>query len=164
MHVWQIQASSRFISHTYVHRLMNSKNASLHPCLCWCMGNFTFWSCLYNDIEAHCYAHQCRQIDVCNYVAVSDNNWLQDVSATSAAYKISCRNVLQSVVDWYCYVSVHNQFAYAYIILVTKRKGNLPLYKQTNCWQPLCCKAFSGNATHRQQHWAYSSQKLSSNH
>ena len=74
-------------------------------------------------IEAHCYAHQCRQIDVCNYVVVSINNWLQDVSATSAAYKNSCRNVQQSVVDWYCYVSAHNQFAYAYIILVTKERA-----------------------------------------
>ena len=46
-----------------------------------------------------------------NYVAVSINNWLQDVSATKAF--ISCvQNVLQSVFNWYCYVIAHNQFAY----------------------------------------------------
>ena len=46
---------------------------------------------------------------------------------------------------------------------MTKR-GDLSLYKLTNCWQPLCCKALSGNATPCQQHWAYSFQKLPSNH
>ena len=36
--------------------------------------------------------------------------------------------------------------------------------KLTNCSQPLCCKAFSGNAISRQQQWANSVQKLPSNH
>ena len=56
------------------------------------------------------------------------------------------------------------EFRLAGIKLYDKRKGNLPLYKLTNFWQPLCCKAFLGNATPRQQHWAYSFQKLPSNH
>ena len=40
-----------------------------------------------NIVEAHCYALQCTRIEcerLRTYVAVSINNWLQDVSATEA--------------------------------------------------------------------------------
>ena len=41
-------------------------------------------------------------------------------------------------------------------ILTKEWATYVPLYKLPNCWQPLCYKAFSGNAIPRQQHWAYS--------
>ena len=81
------------------------------------------------------------ELIVSKFVVVSINNWLQDVSATKAF--VSCvqtenhatyayehmdlytvlytadeglhgRNVLQSVVNWYCYEIAHNQFAYVH--------------------------------------------------
>ena len=63
-----------------------------------------------NVVETHCYVLQCRWID-CeqNYVAVSINNWLQDVS-DAADKDLRGRNILQSDVDWYCYIIAHNQF------------------------------------------------------
>ena len=45
-----------------------------------------------------------------------------------------------------------------------KENGNSPLYELAKLLEPLCCKAFSGNATPRQQHWAHSVQKSPSNH
>ena len=64
------------------------------------------------------------ELIVSKYVAESINNWLQDVSATRAFVSWIQNvlytadkgprgwNVLQSVVNWFCYVFAHNQFTY----------------------------------------------------
>ena len=82
----------------------------------------------HNVVEALCYALQCRRIDrkQSRTVAVSFNNWLQDVSAMKAFFSCvqhcrvhswrrptwsKCRPAL-TVVNCYCYVIAHNQFTY----------------------------------------------------
>ena len=47
---------------------------------------------------------------------------------------------------------------------VTLQKGVTYLCRTGELLEPLCCKAFSGNVTPRQQHWAVSVQKQPSNH
>ena len=81
------------------------------------------------------------------------------------------RNVLfgfKTKLKWTIFI---NYYARSHILLTSGThpssvtKGGTYLWKNwQNCWQPLCCKAFSGNAIPRQQHWANSVQKLPSNH
>ena len=47
---------------------------------------------------------------------------------------------------------------------IWNKKVALICVKLTNCSQPMCRKAFLGNATPCQQYWANSVQKLPSNH
>ena len=47
--------------------------------------------------------------------------------------------------------------------MFNRKKGSY-LCRTGELLEPLCCKAISGNATPRQQHWAVSIQKQPSNH
>ena len=71
----------------------------------------------FNVVEALCYALQCRQID-CEQLCSSINQQLMaGCFSHKGLHQLRTKqsrgqNVLQSVVDWYCYVIAHNQFAY----------------------------------------------------
>ena len=108
----------------------------------------TVWEVWQICTECHV-PHNVGRLIVSNYVPVSINNWWEDALAMKAF--ISCiqnifqfsllyaadkglcgQNVLQSVVDWYCYVIPHNQFAYI------EERSNEPLQHYacaTQCMQ-----------------------------
>ena len=108
--------------------------------------------------HAHTHTNPCvGELIASKYVTESINNWLQDISATRAfvsciqyvlysADEGSCGwNVLQSVVDWFCYVFAHNQFAYI------EERSNEPLWHYQPLYLPQPEPAIKGWSSRRQQ-------------
>ena len=110
---------------------------------------------VYNVIEAHCYALQCRQID-CEQLRSSINQQLiaghysheglhqlrTKLNSTQHLYAadegIHGWNVLQSVVDWCCYAIAHNQFACkaVYVYLLWYHALHHLCRSVCRCWAP----------------------------
>ena len=65
-----------------------------------------------NVVESHCYTLHCRRIDCEQIHSRINQQLIAGCSGHEGLQQLQFWNVLQSVIDWFCYVFAHNQFAY----------------------------------------------------
>ena len=65
------------------------------------------------SVEACCYVLRCRQID-CDWLWHFGHVCCIQTILYAADEGLLDGNIVQSVVNWYCYIIAHNQFAYMY--------------------------------------------------